>query len=279
MGSAVFLESTNWFIQFLVSFKDQFIESLKISDIGADISNAILQQITYFKIGNIQVILTDAIIATWVAVPLFILLWIWIASKREHVPAGRQLVSESVVDLFMTLCKSNGMTQKQAEKVTPFLGTVCFFLIACNITSAFNIPPPAKNPAFPIAMALFTIMYVIFTSIRIVGVKGFWASLINPMPAMLPFKILDYLIKPISLSMRLFGNIFGAFILMEFIYIVIPAIIPGILGIWFDIADGVLQAIIFSYLATSYIGEILEGAESAEEKRHEHDKDLHLAQP
>ena len=272
MGTAVYLASTNWFIQFLVSFRDQFIESLKISDIGADISKAILQQESNFKVGGVHFMLTDAVIVTWVAVALFILLWIWIASKREHVPSGRQLVSESVIDLFMTLCKSNGMSQKQAEKVTPFLGTVCFFLVACNLASVFKIAPPAKNPAFPVAMALFTIAYVLVTSIRIVGIKGFWASLNDPMPAMLPFKILDYLIKPVSLSMRLFGNIFGAFILMEFIYIVIPAVVPGILGIWFDIADGILQAIIFTYLATSYIGEILESAEAAEEKKHEKDK-------
>ena len=65
---------------------------------------------------------------------------------------------------------------------------------------------------------------------------------------------------------------FGAFILMEFIYIVIPVAVPGILGLWFDIIDGLLQAVIFTYLATTYIGEIIEGAEVAQEKKHERDK-------
>lgn len=272
MGTAVFLASSNWFIQFLISFKDQFIESLKIGNIGEDISKAILQQQQYLYVGKIHVLLTDAVIVTWVAVAIFCALWIWIAAKRERVPSGRQLVSESVVDLFLTLCKSNGMNQKQAESVAPFLGSICFFLIACNLASAFKIAPPAKNIAFPIALALFTVGYVIFTGIRFVGIKGFWGSLIDPMPAMLPFKLLDYLIKPMSLSLRLFGNVFGAFILMEFIYIVIPVAVPGILGLWFDIIDGLLQAAIFTYLATTYIGEIIEGAELAEEKKHERDK-------
>jgi len=272
MGTAVFLASSNWFIQFLVSFKDQFIESLKIGNIGEDISKAILQQQQYLYVGKVHVLLTDAVIVTWVAVAIFCALWIWIAAKRERVPSGRQLVSESVVDLFLTLCKSNGMNQKQAESVAPFLGSICFFLIACNLASAFKIAPPAKNIAFPIALALFTVGYVIFTGIRFVGIKGFWGSLIDPMPAMLPFKLLDYLIKPMSLSLRLFGNVFGAFILMEFIYIVIPVAVPGILGLWFDIIDGLLQAAIFTYLATTYIGEIIEGAELAEEKKHERDK-------
>ena len=272
MGTAVFLASSNWFIQFLNSFKDQFIESLKIGNIGEDISKAILQQQQNLYVGKVHILLTDAVIVTWVAVAIFCALWIWIAAKRERVPSGRQLVSESVVDLFLTLCKSNGMNQKQAESVAPFLGSICFFLIACNLASAFKIAPPAKNIAFPIALALFTVGYVIFTGIRFVGIKGFWASLIDPMPAMLPFKLLDYIIKPMSLSLRLFGNVFGAFILMEFIYIVIPVAVPGILGLWFDIIDGLLQAAIFTYLATTYIGEIVEGAEVALEKKHEHDK-------
>jgi F-type H+-transporting ATPase subunit a len=83
------------------------------------------------------------------------------------------------------------------------------------------------------------------------------------MKAMLPFRILEYVIKPMSLALRLFGNIFGAFILMEFIRIVVPVILPGILLLWFDIADGLLQAVVFTYLTINYIGEILEGAEAA----------------
>lgn len=277
MGTAVMLESTNWFIQFLISFKEQFIESLSIGNIGEDISSAILQKQQQFIIGNVHFLLTDAVIVTWIAVGLFCLLWIWIAAKREQIPTGRQLISESAVDLLMSLCKSNGMNQKQAETVTPFIGSIAFFLIACNLASAFKIAPPAKNFAFPVALALLTMFYVLFTGIRFVGIKGFWESLLEPMPAMLPFKILDYLIKPVSLSLRLFGNIFGAFILMEFIYIIVPAVVPGILGLWFDIADGILQAIIFTYLTTSYIGEIIEGAEIAAEKKHLREKKKQIA--
>lgn len=277
MGTAVYLASSNWFIQFLIAFRDQFIESLKIGNIGEDISKAILQQKQYLNVGSVHILLTDAVVVTWIAVAVWCVLWIWIAAKRERVPTGRQLVSESVVNLFLSLCKSNGMNQQQSETVAPFIGSICFFLIACNLASVFKIAPPAKNPAFPIALALFTVGYVIFTGIRFVGVSGFWTSLVSPMPAMLPFKILDYIIKPMSLSLRLFGNIFGAFILMEFIYIIVPVAVPGILGLWFDIIDGVLQAVIFTYLTTTYIGEIIEGGEIAKEKRHERDKKKSLS--
>ena len=78
------------------------------------------------------------------------------------------------------------------------------------------------------------------------------------MPALLPFKILDMIIKPCSLALRLFGNVFGAFVFMEFLYILVPVVLPAVFGLWFDLADGLLQAVVFSYLTMSYIGEIVE---------------------
>ncbi len=267
MGTIVLLNSSNWFQEFLTALKEKFLEAIQIGDIGEEISTAILPKNQYILLGNKNFLLPDAVLVTWIAVGILCLLFAWIARKRDRIPSGRQLISESLVNLLLSLCKNSGMTDKQAEQVTPFVGTVGLFIVACNLVTVFKIPPPAKNIAFPVALALTTMGYVIVTGIRFVGIKGFWASLLNPMPAMLPFRILDYLIKPVSLSLRLFGNVFGAFILMEFISIIIPAGVPGLFGLWFDIADGILQAIIFSYLTITYIGEIIEGAESAHENK------------
>jgi F-type H+-transporting ATPase subunit a len=267
MGEILTLSAGTWFAQFFSALKQKLIEAIQVGDIGEEIRQSILPWKGYFSMGNYQVLLTDAVIVTWVSVIPFILFWVWIASRREKIPTGRQMVSESIVKLFMDLCRNNGLSEKQAEQVAPMIGSICFFLIACNLSSVFKIPPPAKNIAFPIAMAFFTITYVLVTAIRFVGIRGFWRSLISPTPVMLPFKILDYLIKPVSLSLRLFGNIFGAFILMEFLYIIVPIIVPGVFGLWFDIADGLLQAVIFMYLTASYIGEIVESAEATKDDK------------
>lgn len=269
MGTMLLLNSSNWFLEFLIAFKEKLLETIHIGNIGEEISTAILPKNQYILLGNKNFLLPDCVLVTWIAVSIVCILFIWIARKRDRIPSGRQLISESLVNLLLSLCKNSGMTDKQAEQVTPFVGTVGLFIVACNLVSVFKIPPPAKNIAFPVALALTTMTYVIVTGIRFVGIKGFWASLLNPMPAMLPFRILDYMIKPLSLSLRLFGNVFGAFILMEFISIIVPAGVPGLFGLWFDIADGILQAVIFSYLTVTYIGEIIEGAESAREKKQE----------
>ena len=236
------------------AFKAHFVETLKVGDIGEEINKAIAPNIlASFNLGGFKVVLSDAIVASWVVmIAIFLLGWFF-GRNLQKIPQGnRQLVSESLVSVLLNLCKSSNMSYEQAEKVVPFVGTIAVFVSLTNLSSMFKIPPPAKNPAFPIALAIFTIFYVIVTSIQFVGLKGFWASLTYPKAMLLPFKILDYFIKPMSLSLRLFGNVFGAFILMEFIYLIVPVIIPGVIGLWFDLADGLLQGVIFTYLSVTY---------------------------
>ena len=102
--------------------------------------------------------------------------------------------------------------------------------------------------------------------------KGFWLSLTQPIIIMLPFKLLDYVVKPLSLALRLFGNVFAAFVFMEFLSVSIPLILPGIVGLWFDIIDGMIQAVVFSYLTMSYIGENVETVNEYYEHPEDHQK-------
>ena len=256
--------------EFWHHFVEKLIEEIKIGDIGAEISHAISPNILFsFNFFGREWIISDAVVATW-GVMIFIIFLTWYFTRKlEIVPnSNRQQISETLVDILLKLCQSSGMTYEQAEKVVPYVGSIGVFIALTNLVTLLKIPAPSKNPAFPITLALINIVYVVYMSIRLAGIKGFWASLIYPKAALLPFKILDYLIKPISLSLRLFGNVFGAYILMEFIYIIIPIIVPGVVGLWFDLADGILQGVIFTYLSVTYIGEVLEGAHHAREAAH-----------
>jgi F-type H+-transporting ATPase subunit a len=244
---------------FLKSFLEHLIEEIKIGDIGEEINEGILQWKHYFVIGDsFKVLLTDAIIVSWIAIAIVLLLFCTMARNPKVRPNKRQAALEMLVELIITTSMSFGMNRKEAEHVAPMIGTIGMIIAGCNVISAFKLSPPAKNIAFPVAMALVAITYVIYVSIRFVGFKGFWASMTSPMPALLPFKILDMIIKPCSLALRLFGNVFGAFVFMEFLYILVPVFIPAVFGLWFDLADGILQAVVFSYLTMSYIGEIVE---------------------
>jgi F-type H+-transporting ATPase subunit a len=254
---------------FFEAFKEKFLAEISFGNIGEEIVNAIAPKTLFMvRVGGYDIRITDAIVATWaVMVVIAALAWYFGHNIKRIPDTKHQQVAESLVGLLMKLCQSANMTYEQSEHVAPFVGTIAIFIGLTNLASMFKVPPPAKNPAFPIALALFTVCYVIGMSIRIVGFKGFWRSLIYPRAMLLPFKLLDYLIKPVSLSLRLFGNIFGAFILMEFIYVIIPAFVPGLIGLWFDLADGILQGMIFSYLTITYISEVIEGAHHANEEK------------
>jgi len=90
------------------------------------------------------------------------------------------------------------------------------------------------------------------------GPIGWVKSFFKPVPFMLPFNLLEYVTKPLSLCLRLFGNILGAFIIMEIITIILPVFLPPIAGLYFDLFDGLIQAMVFVFLSTLYISEAVE---------------------
>ena len=259
MITALFLAGS-WLSEFFAAFVEKLSERFSHKDIGAEISEAILQVKMYFTVGDYKVLITDAVIVTWVAViAMLIVLSLLIGKPSKDMKLTRgQAIVVSLTELVIKTGMSFGMNRKQAEEVTPMILTFGLVITACNSISYFHLPPPAKNIAFPIGCAITAIIYVIVMTIKFVGPKGFWTTLTTPIIVMLPFKLLDYVVKPLSLALRLFGNVFAAFIFMEFLSISIPIILPGIAGLWFDIIDGLIQAVVFSYLTMSYIGENVE---------------------
>jgi len=248
----------SWLSEFFTAFVEALKDKFHHGDIGEKINEAIMQVQNYFEIGDVKVVITDAVIVTWISVAIMIVLVTLLIKTPKLIPGKGQTVLEMLIGLMLSVAEGFGLNRKEAKHIAPMIATICIVITGCNCISLFGVAPPAKNIGFPIGMALVAIFYVIYVSIRFVGFKGFWASLTSPIPFLLPFKILDMCIKPCSLALRLFGNIFGGFVFMEFIHIVIPIIVPGILSLWFDLADAILQAVVFTYLTIYYIGEIVE---------------------
>ncbi len=251
-------------------FGHAFVEELKHLLPGANnISEGIAESLDYTARFSVNLFgqlipVSDAVISMWIAMAVVGVLCVWLGYRPKLNPGKRQTIGELLLEVVDSTAAQAGMSPEQSHKVSPYVLTIFLFITLSNIMSIFGIKPPAQNPGFPVALALLTIFYIIIAGIRIVGGRGFWLSISQPMPALLPFKLLDYVIKPISLAFRLFGNVFGAFILMEFLHLVLPLALPALLGLWFDVADGIIQGLVFSYLTITYIGEIVEGAEAGE---------------
>ena len=79
------------------------------------------------------------------------------------------------------------------------------------------------------------------------------------MPVLLPINILEVFIRPLSLCMRLFGNVLGAYIVMELIKMVVPIFVPMVFSMYFDVFDGGIQAYVFVFLTSLFMQEKMEG--------------------
>jgi F-type H+-transporting ATPase subunit a len=227
----------------------------------------------------------DTIISTLVAGVLVLLLGFWATRSltkdtEDHVPTKVQILWELVV----------GEVNKQVEdnlgKVHPFVAPLAislfFFILFCNwlelVPSEINehlhlLPAPTADTNLTYALAAVTMVSVWTYGIRQKGVKGYFKHFLEPFPVLLPLNILEELIKPITLALRLFGNIFAGGIMLALIGL-IPLYAmwaPNILWKAFDAVIGVIQAFIFALLTVLYFA--MAGAGHEEHESHEEHED------
>ena len=107
-------------------------------------------------------------------------------------------------------------------------------------------------------LAVMSIVLVEAAGIRKKGVKGWVKSFAEPIAIIAPINVLELFIRPLSLCMRLFGNVLGAIVVMALIKHLLPLIVPLPFSFYFDIFDGVIQAYVFVFLTSLYIKEAIE---------------------
>ena len=100
-----------------------------------------------------------------------------------------------------------------------------------------------------------SIVLVETSGVRTKGLKGWLKSFADPSPVIAPMNLLEVIIRPLSLCMRLFGNVLGAFVIMELIKQLLPVALPVPFSLYFDIFDGLLQAYVFTFLTSMFIQE------------------------
>lgn len=216
----------------------------------------VVWEIPYFDIP-----ITNVVVMSWIAM-IVIILWALIATRKmKLVPTGLQNTAEIVVEAVTNFTTS--FMGKIGKSFAPYVGTVALFLAVSNTLGALFmstisdglIAPPTRDLAVPVALAAMTIIIAIGAGIYYKGIKGFIKRLFSPIPFLFPFNLLEFITKPLSLSMRLFGNILGAYILMELLFANLPWAIPSVACLYFDLFDGLLQAFVFVLLTVLYVSE------------------------
>ena len=207
---------------------------------------------------GIEIPISHDLVVLWICMAIIVLLtYIFVRNLRTSKPGKVQNVVELFVEFINNFEKQ--YVGHAWKFVAPVLGSLLLLIGLTNIVGLINIIPgfameaPTKNLGITGGFALFAILFVILSTLKFKGVKGFAKSLIDPLPLVLPFKLLEYIIRPMSLALRLFGNVLGAVIIMQLIYFAIPLVLPSFASMYFDIFDGFLQAFVFVFLTTLYI--------------------------
>ena len=198
----------------------------------------------------------ESVVVSW-GIMVFLVLGSILLTRNlrvDHI-TRRQAMLEPLVtllnDFFVGLLGENG------KRYVPYLMSVALYIACSNLIGVFGIKPPTKDLNVTAALALMSIVLIEYSGIHARGGKGFLKSLTAPTPIMTPMNILEIAIRPTSLCMRLFGNVLGAFVIMELIKLVVPVFVPAVFSLYFDLFDGLIQTYVFVFLTSLFMKESL----------------------
>ena len=206
-------------------------------------------------------------------------------ARQEAIPGKLQNLAEQIYELFEYMAVS--VIGEHGRRYTGLIGTIFSFILISNLWGQFAfltafthralhfsvVPPTASlNTNFAIAICVF--LYVQFEGIRVNGIGGYLKHFMGPMLALAPLmfliEVIGELAKPLSLSLRLYGNIFGE----EKIISVLSGFGGAAYGLpiqfpmqVFGVFTSVVQALVFTMLTCIYLSLMTEHAS----EHHEHE--------
>jgi F-type H+-transporting ATPase subunit a len=217
---------------------------------------AIAPQIVFYFFG---LPITDTVVSTWVMMVIIILA---AALIRKYAPAAAEMIIEMINGIVSSVMPEN----TKVMKYLPFLGSLAIFLLLGNIFSIFPMmvsPTTNINTTFALAIIVFFAVHVY--GVREKGLWGYIKDLATPI-FILPLEIVSQLSRTLSLTIRLFGNILSTDLIVAVVFALIPFILPIPLAA-LGMLTGVLQAYIFTVLASLYIASAVEIEDIEQERR------------
>jgi F-type H+-transporting ATPase subunit a len=196
------------------------------------------------------------------AVIVLLLGFVMVRKVTSGVPGKLQLFWETVTEQVADLADS--AIGSQGRRFVGLGVGVGLFILVCNWIAFIPsgdpgwFPPPTSDVNLPLAMAVTVIALVHYNSIRTRGFKGYVKHYFTPYAALAPINVIEEITKPITMTFRLFGNIFSGVLMISVIVTLIPPYLSWIgLVVWkpFDeLFIGAIQAFIFALLTIMYLG-------------------------
>ncbi|MDD3369721.1 MAG: F0F1 ATP synthase subunit A [Lachnospiraceae bacterium] len=210
-----------------------------------------------FTIPGIGIPVKESVVVTWIIMAVFTLLCIVLVRNLSvNNPGKKQLLLETAVTSLNHMFED--MLGENGKDYVIYMSTVIIYIGISNIIGIFGFKPPTKDLNVTAALAIMSILLIEGAGVRAKGVKKWLHSFMEPIAVILPINILELFIRPLSLCMRLFGNVVGAFVVMKLIEKIVPVALPIPFSCYFDIFDGFIQAYVFVFLTSLFIKEQVE---------------------
>ena len=216
----------------------------------------------------------DTLIMTWGVMLLLLGLAFTAVKSLQRKPTNSQSVVEATVEFVENIIKA-----QIGPHVVPYMGligSIFLFVLFANFQgiipwkslAAFGFPKmlaPTNDLNTTAALATIALVSYFYFGISKKGVVGYFSHYFQPV-FMFPLHVIEDIVRPLSLAMRLFGNIIGGQILITVLLMLAPVLIPTPI-IAFEFFVAFIQAYIFALLTASYIGAATQGHDD-----HEHAK-------
>ena len=209
-----------------------------------------LESHVFFHIGPLEI--TEHIFSAWIVMAVLVLLSILATRNMQLVPRGLQNFMEVVVETLMGLIVSTAGPRGRA--FAPVVMTAFLFILAANwigtmpfFGNMVGFKSPNSNLSITAAMAIIVFVLSQAFAIKTNGPLGYLKEFAIPNP----LHILTELSRPLSLSLRLFGNIYAGGVLVHTMLGIAPIITFVFLGL--ELFVGAVQALIFTMLSLVFL--------------------------
>ena len=204
---------------------------------------------------------TSEVTTMWAILIILTVISICVSRNLKRIPTGIQNMVETGIQSLDNFI-SGILGREKADRFFPFFGSMFIFIIVCNfcgiLPGAGMIPgfkAPTSSLSVTAGLAITVFFAVIVFGIRVLGMKQYLKHFLHPVALMLPFIIIDECVRPLSLALRLYGNIFGEESVTEQLYELFP-VGPPLLMMVLSLLFCTIQAVVFTMLSAIYIDEI-----------------------
>lgn len=212
------------------------------------------------NIGQNMSVNMDTLITMWITMAILILFAFLATRKLSIIPTKLQAIAEKILGFFVDLTET--MIGSAGKKHIPLLATLFLFILTANLLGqipwrlyhlkAGELASPTNDINMTAAMAIMVLIYYVYQGIRQKGYKFFIHDFSLTGIIMALVELLELVVRPFSLALRLFANILAGELLV-FTFVGIFAYFVPLPFMLFEVFVAFVQALVFMLLSTAYI--------------------------